>query len=75
MQESINRGLRMGIVLLGLFFLSAGAVYLLAGVAGVDDNGQIVIAACLGPLLGSLVFGGWWLQQRASNVQEQLNDE
>jgi hypothetical protein len=70
MQESIQRGFRLGIILFGLFVLSASAIYLLGGAAGTDGAGQLLLALCLGPLLGSLVFGGWWLRQRSLDSSE-----
>ena len=75
MQESIHRGLWLGIVLLGVFAVSAVVVYVVAGAAGSEGTGQLLVAAFLGPLIGSMVFGARWIWQQSSDLQEISDDK
>ncbi|MCI0712858.1 MAG: hypothetical protein L0154_22065 [Chloroflexi bacterium] len=75
MQESVNRGLRLGMVLLGLFTISAVVVYIVAGAAGSEGTGQLLVAVFLGPLMGSIIFGAWWMLRHSPEKKVISDDE
>lgn len=60
-QQSLARGFKLGFGLFGLFAVSAVGSYLLLGELGSEGVVQILIAAVLGPIVGSILFAIWWL--------------
>jgi hypothetical protein len=66
--QVMSRGTLLGGVLLMLFALSAGAIYLLSGALGWEGNGRVLAAILAGPLVGSLLFG-LWLSYRGLSVK------
>lgn len=75
MQESIHRGLWLGMVLLALFAISAVVVYVVAGAVGSEGTGQLLIAMFIGPLIGSMVFGAWWMRHQSPDKQGVSDDK
>ena len=67
-QESIGRGLRLGVLLFFLFLVSAVVAFFLVGALGETGLSQILIALLLGPFIGSGLFGLYWLQKQAPST-------
>lgn len=68
-QEAINRGLKLGILLLVLFIISATLMYVVAGLIGISGTAQLIAALFIGPVIASVIFGFWW------NVSRRNADE
>lgn len=62
-QEIWLRGTRLGIVVVVLFVAGALLAYLLTGLIGVSGSIQALIAICVGPFIGGIVFFVWWKAQ------------
>ncbi len=60
-QQTLASGFKLGFGLLGLFAISAVVSYLALGELGSAGVVQILIAAVLGPIVGSILFTIWWL--------------
>ncbi|MBI5929508.1 MAG: hypothetical protein HY862_09380 [Chloroflexi bacterium] len=68
-QRAVIKGSMLGGVLLVLFAIGAVLIYLLTGVIGWDSTSiRIILAMCIGPLLGAVVFGIWILVQRGTTT-------
>lgn len=61
--QAINRGFMLGLVLFFVFIISAGLIYLMAGLLGMSGLGQAFFAFFLGPMIGSVAFGFWWIRR------------
>ena len=73
--NDLSNGFKLGGVLLGLFFVSAAALYFVAGLVVNNSTNQLLLALCLGPLVGSVIFGIWWRSQRQPGGQEIAGNE
>lgn len=60
-QQAINRGFQLGFVLFGLFIVSAALIYVTADILGAEGSSKWLYALLCGPVIGSLLFGLWWL--------------
>ncbi len=63
-KEIWQRGARLGVLWLGLFFTSAAALYGLMGLFGWEAVWRALCAMFIGPLVGTVIIAGWWIMRR-----------
>ena len=68
--QSLARGFKLGFGLFAVFALSALGAYILVGELGSEGVAQILIAAVLGPIIGSILFAIWWRFPQKSSVNK-----
>ncbi len=60
-KEIWQRGARLGMVWLALFFASAVALYALMGVLGWEAVWRALCAMFIGPVVGTAIIAAWWV--------------
>ena len=63
-KEIWQRGARLGMVWLALFFASTAAVYGLMGLLGWEAVWRALCAMFIGPVVGTAIIAGWWVARR-----------
>ena len=63
-KEIWQRGARLGMVWLALFFASTAALYALMGLFGWEAVWRALCAMFIGPVVGTAIIAGWWVARR-----------
>ncbi len=63
-KEIWQRGARLGLVWLALFFASTAALYGLMGFLGWEATWRALCAMFIGPVVGTAMIAGWWVARR-----------
>ncbi len=63
-KEIWQRGARLGLVWLALFFASAAALYGVMGLFGWQAVWRALCAMFIGPVVGTAIIAGWWVVRR-----------